>query len=937
MTRINTNVSSLVARNTLGRSNGALEQALTRLSTGLRINTGKDDPAGLIASENLRSDITSVRRAISNTDRANQVIATADSALGQVSSLLNDIRGLVTESANAGVQSPAQLAANQAQVDSSLDALNRIAQTTTFQGRKLLDGSLDFTTVAGSNFSKLASLQIDQANLGATGSVPVNINVTTAATKAQVNVTSVPSGSGTGVAASTTVSFNSQAQAGTAATGSIGFTVETAAAVASSGNITFTLGEVQSTGTLTFNTTTGESLVITALNGGTADGSIGGANGGINVVLVQDGTNAGAVNAAASNYNAGTNVITLAGDFASGTLTSAEVGAGIAALDGGTAFTATGGSATNLVAGDATTYADVATGGRAASTETIAVVGATAGTSGNVSITLTEGGTGGTITGSAGAGYSVAIGTNATISQIAGYINAITEVNASTTSTATYNNTADTAPAVLALTNGTAQQTATNSLDITSLATTNGSNLALTFVQGGSAGVTGSNGTYTITYTAGSSLNSILSQIETIAEVDTAATGLASGAVGTRTVLSAPAGANNILGYTAPVFGDDVITIEAATVGTAGNAKTVTVVEASSGFNAGTGVGVVYDGNGNLTITLNSAATSIDIDDIANAIEALGGYTASVTSAEGSGSYDSTTQTVPTVANTADGAAAGGLAAAVVIELAGLNGSEVLSFGAGTSLSQLVSGINLVKDATGVEAVAAGTTLQLKSTEYGSEALVDLKVISEGTGSTIFTSVPTKRDAGTDIVATVNGVVANGKGNQLQINTASLDLTASIEAGFEGLSSFTISGGGALFQLGPDVVSNQQARLGVSSVNTARLGGVSGKLYQLANGNAASLTNDPTTAARIVEEAIDQITTLRGRLGAFQRTTLETNKNALNDTLVNLSDAESSIRDADFAAESAALTRAQILVQSGTTVLQIANSNPQNVLALLRG
>ena len=97
MTRINTNVSSLVAQNTLGRSNASLNQALTRLSTGLRINTGKDDPAGLIASENLRSDITSVKKAITNTERANQVIATADSALGQVSSLLNDIRGLVTE------------------------------------------------------------------------------------------------------------------------------------------------------------------------------------------------------------------------------------------------------------------------------------------------------------------------------------------------------------------------------------------------------------------------------------------------------------------------------------------------------------------------------------------------------------------------------------------------------------------------------------------------------------------------------------------------------------------------------------------------------------------------------------------------------------------------------------------------------------------------
>ena len=77
-------------------------------------------------------------------------------------------------------------------------------------------------------------------------------------------------------------------------------------------------------------------------------------------------------------------------------------------------------------------------------------------------------------------------------------------------------------------------------------------------------------------------------------------------------------------------------------------------------------------------------------------------------------------------------------------------------------------------------------------------------------------------------------------------------------------------------------------------------------------------------------------TGLRGRLGAFQKTTVDTNINALNDVLVNLKDAESTIRDADFAAESANLTRAQILVQSGISVLAIANSNPQNVLALLR-
>ncbi len=112
MTRINTNVSSLTAQNSLNRTNNDLQTSLTRLSTGLRINSGKDDPAGLIASESLRSDITSINKALSNTQRANQIIGTADSALGQVSSLLNDIRGLVTEAANKGALSDDEIAAN---------------------------------------------------------------------------------------------------------------------------------------------------------------------------------------------------------------------------------------------------------------------------------------------------------------------------------------------------------------------------------------------------------------------------------------------------------------------------------------------------------------------------------------------------------------------------------------------------------------------------------------------------------------------------------------------------------------------------------------------------------------------------------------------------------------------------------------------------------
>ena len=346
---------------------------------------------------------------------------------------------------------------------------------------------------------------------------------------------------------------------------------------------------------------------------------------------------------------------------------------------------------------------------------------------------------------------------------------------------------------------------------------------------------------------------------------------------------------------------------------------------------------VVDNGNSSYTIQLDndSQVSAANIKDALESIDEIDSATLTAGASETlQFKYDQTALEAAT--STLTGGADAGILTDAVIELAGANGSEVFNLEAGTSITELVNQIQLVSDATGVTASTNGTTLELRSTAYGSNAYVDLKVIEEEAGGTLRNAVGEgRRSVGTDVVSTVNGVGANADGNKLSINTATLDLTTSVEADFTGTISFDITGGGALFQLGPDVVSNQQARLGITSVNTAALGGVSGKLYQLGTGGSADLTTDTTTAADIVAEAIDQVTSLRGRLGAFQRTTLETNKNALNDTLSNLTEAESSIRDADFAAETASLTRAQILVQSGTRVLAIANQNPQNVLALL--
>src|SRR5213595_336101 len=139
MGRINTNVSSLIAQRVLRRNNESLNTSLQRLSTGLKINTGADNPAGLIASENLRSEKAGITQAIDNSQRASNIIGTAEGGLSEVSSLLTQVQSLVSQTANSGGLSTDEINANQLQVDSILSTVNRIAGSTAFQGKKLLN------------------------------------------------------------------------------------------------------------------------------------------------------------------------------------------------------------------------------------------------------------------------------------------------------------------------------------------------------------------------------------------------------------------------------------------------------------------------------------------------------------------------------------------------------------------------------------------------------------------------------------------------------------------------------------------------------------------------------------------------------------------------------------------------------------------------------
>jgi flagellin len=187
MSRINTNVSSLIAVTSLTKNQTALSTSLQRLSTGYRINSGADDPAGLIASENLSSEQAATTAAISNAQRAQNIVGTADGALGEISNLLVSLQGLVGNAANSAGLSKDEKNADQLQVDSILGTVNRIANAASFEGVKLLNGTYDYTTSGLSNAtSAFTSVQLNSAQVGSTA-LSVTVKVVSSAQTGQLN------------------------------------------------------------------------------------------------------------------------------------------------------------------------------------------------------------------------------------------------------------------------------------------------------------------------------------------------------------------------------------------------------------------------------------------------------------------------------------------------------------------------------------------------------------------------------------------------------------------------------------------------------------------------------------------------------------------------------------------------------------------------------
>ena len=259
--------------------------------------------------------------------------------------------------------------------------------------------------------------------------------------------------------------------------------------------------------------------------------------------------------------------------------------------------------------------------------------------------------------------------------------------------------------------------------------------------------------------------------------------------------------------------------------------------------------------------------------------------------------------------------------------------------------AQVVDRINEYTAQTGVVADIDSGATRLYTDAFGQDASVT--VISNQAGAATSSGFGTTEatDVGVNAVVEIGGNAYTAKGNvvtadagaekgitvSIAVDTSTPDPTLT-ETG--ALGTVAITDSSLSFQIGPN--ANQNAQIAINKAAASSLGiGVSGNQFanlgEIKVGSAAQ-AND---ALEVVDNAIDSITNLRGELGAFQQNTLTATSNNLRVTLENTINAESVIRDTDFAQEVSEFTKQQVLQQAGASVLSSANQVPQLVLSLL--
>lgn len=295
----------------------------------------------------------------------------------------------------------------------------------------------------------------------------------------------------------------------------------------------------------------------------------------------------------------------------------------------------------------------------------------------------------------------------------------------------------------------------------------------------------------------------------------------------------------------------------------------------------------------------------------------------------------------------------GGASSAATVRISGSSGTQDIQVASSFTTTQFDNAVNLYTADTGIWASAG----QLFSVDFGTSESISVEVVS-GTLNTVVGNLQStdgiQSDDGVDIAGHVNGVSFDGDGTEVRVVSDVItgtinfsDSNASITAG--STHTFTVDDSGLKFQLNQTAGPASREQIGVGSVDSSNLGvaersvngmagnsiTIGGFLSSLVSGNANDLNSNAANALGILDAAIEDISDTRSYLGAFQSHTVDTNLNSLEVALEQLSQAESTIRDLDFAQETANYTKNQVLFQASISVLAQANQIPQAVLSLI--
>lgn len=825
---VTNNTSAMNTSRWLNINQANMQSSLAKLSSGYKINTAADNPAGLVISEKLRAQLSGLSRAVQNNQEASNVIGIAEGALREMNEILKGMKELSLHAANSGITSTDQIIANQAEMDSAVQTIDRIANTTKFSDTYLLNGtqSLKFSTntvVDSTSDNTLINSAMTDIYQVSDLSTKITISYTGEKSDGTANM-SASAQKACIEALSTTAGVDMD---GTSITADLALTIEGAL-----GSKSFSFGDGQQLGSVaaTINNSSSSTGVAAQLIFGA---EVTGAD--------QDTTIAGAA----------------VGDaHATGEICAYELDKDF-------------NRNTNFEVTDAD-----------ASASTV-VIGANTDADGCV--------------------YAKITGGNSTD----GY---------------TYNLYKDSDMTMLVGTGitGQASTEANNSgivlnIDIAGIGTNEPKASDVIKLQIGAALEVGAtNGGIT----------------STTYESSTTGSG---GAEGASVLTGVRLGENT----------DENGKIYAETiVDTDGN---VTVN--------------LYNDSGRSEKNLMATGTLLAADITSDAVNGIEVY--AVTSNGG----NSSTGLYGTI-NISLESDGGGTAGYLQTDSAATYTSEIYANDLG---------------------------IRLSSTEYGEDAFVTVNMeqgalFTDNSGKLIDKS-NSGTDSGQSATVTINGTRTTL--DQLSLTVASTDLNASLvfNEGSLGMTTVAVAGytegalaskagamtdntnhatqtlsntsetigklnGGVQLQLGEGTNNYESTVVSISSMTATDLGKVTFvddfngnglresktlTLTDLQSGGLASLAVSPDRAIKIIEQAIDDVSMTRARLGAIQSNMLQTNINSLNVAIENITSTESAIRDTDMATESTNYTKNQILVQAATSMLAQANTLPQQALSLLQG